>query len=287
MNTLITFLTILISINSYTKEHTDNSVLKLDMTKYDKINVYNFHGNVQVNSTNSTNALIKSARKIEASSSKKLQRAITEIYLDTMTMDDELYIYISDPDKTLENIWGGGFLSYQDINNNHNHSGIKSADIKYEFDLELELPAYVDAVISTHKGDIDLSGIKGELSVLNHHGNISLDGVIKVDQVRSHHGELKVKFDQQPENDIEFSTHHGDISVSFNNTPSAQLDLDSYHGSFFTDFEWTPSPSATLKKNKNGKTKYTVGKTTNLLIGGGKHKLKFRSHHGNMHILKH
>jgi len=286
MNTLTILLTLLISSFGQTKTHSDTSILELDMSKYDKINVYNFHGNVNVNSNNSSNAIIKSARKIEASSSKKLDRAIKEIYLDTMTMDDELYIFIEDPDKTLENHWGE-YLNYQDKRNRDRNSGIKSVGIKYEFDLDITLPADVDAVISTHKGDIDLSGIQGELTVLNHHGNINLEGVYRVDNVKSHHGALNIKFDKQPDNDIAFSTHHGDISVSFRSTPSAQLDLSSYHGSFFTDFDWKPSPSKTLKKIKNGKTKYKVGDNTNVQIGGGKHVLKFRSHHGNMHILKH
>ncbi len=286
MNTLIILLSLMVSASSATKTHNDTSTMKLDMTKYDKINVYNFHGNVSVNSITSSNAVIRSKRKLEATSSKKLQRAMNEIYLDTMTMDGELYLYIEDPHKSLESIWGD-YLNYQDNNTEYRHSGIKSVGIKYEFDLDLELPSNVDAVISTHKGDINLSGIKGELSVLNHQGNINLEGVHQVDHVKSHHGELKVKFDEQPDNDVSFATHHGDISVSFRNTPSAQLDLDSYHGSFFTDFDWKPSPSTTLKKNENGKTKYKVGDTTNIQIGGGKHVLKFRSHHGNIHILKH
>lgn len=288
MNTLILFLSLVLGNCSLVKEHTDTSILNINISKYDKINVYNTGGAIKVNANYSNDkAVIRSTRKIEATTNKKLKRAITEIYLDTMSMDGELYIYIVNPSKTLSD-QNGKYLSYR--SNHHDGQmidGIKSTGIKFEFELDLELPEYVDAVVSTHKGDIELSGVKGDLAVLNHFGNINIDGVHKVEYVHSHHGELNVKFDRQPNNDIIFVTHHGDISVSFNSTPSVQLDLSSYHGSFFTDFDWAPSPNQTLKKIKDGKTQYKVGKTTNVQIGGGKYLLKFRSHHGNMHILKH
>jgi len=68
--------------------------------------------------------------------------------------------------------------------------------------------------------------------------------------------------------------------------PSIRLDLDSYHGEFYTDFDWEPMVSKIQKSNKK-KTKYKVGSTTSVKIGGGKHMMNFKSHHGNMYILKH
>ena len=287
MNTLIILFALLFSSSPLKQEHTDQASLKIDVSKYDKINIYNTGGAINVKSTTSQNATFNSTRKIKATTGKKLQRAIAEIYVDTISMDDELFVYIANPEKVLRN-QGGDYLHYQHKDQQGNIFGnIKSSGIDFEFDFEITLPADAEGVISTHKGDIEVNGVKGELAVLNHFGDIRLSEVHKVETVRSHHGELKVLFDKQPEHDISLNTHHGNITISFKDTPSAMLDLYSYHGSFFTDFDWKPSATKVVQNLKNGKTKYKIGKNTNVRIGGGEHKIKFKSHHGNMYILKH
>lgn len=284
MNTLILLITVLLNTTGLKHEHVDQSVLTIDMSKYDRVNIYNNVGEIRIKPTSTNKAVFETTRTIRATSSKKLKRATTEIQVDTMVVDGELFVFIDSPYSTLErrgdNYW------YQNHSYNNGDS-FKSAGIDSEFDFEISLPANTDGLVSTHKGDIDIHGVKGEIKVYNHFGDINLKGVQDVSKVHSHHGSLNVLFDKQPQHDLSLDTHHGDITISFKQTPSARLDLYSYHGSFFTDFEWQPLVTKVKTSGKNGKTKYKIGQNTNVQIGEGEHEIKFKSHHGDMYILKH
>jgi len=284
MNSLVFFIAILLNTTALSHEHIDQSVFNIDMSKYDRVNIYNNVGEINIRTTNSNKAVFETTRKIRATSSKKLKRAISEIQVDTMIVDGELFVFIDSPYMTLEQ--RGNNYWYQNHSYNNGDS-FKSSGIDSEFDFEISLPANTDGLISTHKGDIEIKNVKGEIEVYNHFGDISLSGVEDVAQVNSHHGSLKVLFDKQPQHDLSLGTHHGDITISFKEVPSARLDLYSYHGSFFTDFEWQPLVSKVKTDKKNGKTKYKIGQNTNVQIGGGEHEIKFNSHHGDMYILKH
>lgn len=285
MNTLTFLLCFLSTIIGTKPTHNDSGVLKLDLSKYERVNIYNMGGNIKVRTTSSNQSTIKYKRTLTATTNRKLDRAKQEITVDTVSMDGELFIYIANPEKVLRST-GGDYLSYQNAEGTNPFNGIKASGIKYEFDFDIVMPSDVDGVVSTHVGDIDIRGIKGELAVLNHHGHIHLDEVHQLEYVKSHHGELKVAFSDQPNHDLSLKTHHGNISVSFPSTPSLRLDLDSYHGSFFTDFNWEPLVKK-IKMTDEKKTKYKVGSKTSAQIGDGEYLMSFQSHHGNMYILKH
>lgn len=286
MITLAILFTLFFQSSEAKPTHEDKGILNIDASKYERINVYNFDGNVNVKPSSNKEASFRYSRKITASTNRKLTRAKEEIYVDTISMDGELFVFISNPEKVLRsNGSGSRFMTYHHKTDN-NFNSIKASGIDYEFEFDISLPVDTDGIISTHDGDIVVKGIKGQLSVLNHHGEVKLDQVHQVDLVKSHHGELKVVFSDQPDMDVSLSTHHGNISVSFPETPSLRLDLDSYHGSFFTDFDWEPMVNKIQKTNKK-KTKYKIGSATNVKIGGGKYEMSFKSHHGDMFILKH
>ena len=287
MKSIILLLTIASFFSPLKEKHTDQQQMKIDLSAYDKVNIYNSSGAVKVNPIQGSGnqAVVNATRKLSATSKKKLNRAIKEIYIDTMVVDGELYFYIVSPNRYLKS-GGGDYLHYQSKDQFNNYNEIKESGINYEFELDILLPQNTKAVVSTHRGDIELNGIQGDLSALNHHGNVYLNNVQNLQYAHSHHGVIDVSFDRQSDHDIKLDTHHGDITIKFPNTPSAELDLYSYHGSFYTDFDWKPGKMIVENNRKNKKTKYKVGSKTRVLMGSASKKIQFNSHHGNMYILK-
>jgi len=288
MKSILLLLTIASFLSPLKEKHTDQQQMKIDLSAYDKVNIYNTGGAIKINTTrgNANEAIVNAERKLSATTKKKLNRAIDEIHVDTMVVDGELFIYISAPNKFLKS-GGGGYLYYQSRDKyNDSWEGIKESGIQYEFDLDITLPQNTKTVVSTHRGDIKLDGIQGDLAAINHHGNIYLDNVVNLHRAHTHHGVIDVSFDKQSDHDLELRTHHGDITIKFPSTPSAELSMYSYHGSFYTDFDWKQALTPIEKNSNDRKTKYKMGSKTRVLMGSASKKIEFNSHHGDMYILK-
>lgn len=275
------------SINA--QKHTDSKSFDFDMNRYDKIHIYNTGGAITVQGNRTGDARIEVDRVLKATTQKKLKRAITEIFVDTMIVDDELFVFISSPYRKLKSNNNDEFLHYQSPHNNsQSKNGIYEVGVTTVFNLNINIPTETEMIVSTHKGLLKVNGVQGSLAAINHHDDVILTNVRDVTYAHSHHGDVQVDFVQQPSNDISFDTHHGDIKVSFPGTPSAQVEFESYHGSFFTDFDWEKEQPKFEKVKSKSKRKatYKLGDKTIVSIGNGGQKMTFDSHHGDFYILK-
>lgn len=269
--------------------NTDSKTLDFDMSQYSMIHIYNSNGDIDVRGVKSDQAKVEVERTLKATSQKRLKRAMTEIFIDTMVVDDELFVYVNSPYRKLMGGQNQRYLHYQTPYDQwDSKDGIHQVGIESTFELKVSIPYETSLVVSTHKGHILVDEIKGDLAALNHFNDVKLKNVRDVNYAHSHHGDIQVDFIEQPENDISFDTHHGDIKVSFPQAPSLEIEFDSYHGSFYTDFEWQEqSPQFKKVKSKSKrKATYKLEDKTLVSMGNGTQKITFDSHHGDFYILK-
>jgi len=289
MRYLVIIITTLLTCSLSAQSHSDRQQLKLDVSQYEEVHVYNRKGKVSVKGSSTSQGIVNINRKLKAKKKSKLQEAMSTIYIDTMVMDDVLVIFVESPYYYLDGgQYDSRFLHYQNHDEYNWGNNWKKRSVEYEFDLDINLPATTNLVVSTHWGDLQVEGISGELAAMNHHDNVYLNDVSKVYLAESHHGDVTVNMNQLPSSDIEFDTHHGDIKVSVPSVPSAEISFDSHHGSFYTDFDWkTKAPKVVKGQRKtNKKTKYKLGDGTTVQMGTGAYNLTFDTHHGDMYLLQ-
>ena len=280
------FLALTMSLSLIAREkHTDVTELKMNVSSYDQILLFNKYGDVKVTGISGNTAIVKVRRTLDAKSRKQLDEAKNEIYLDTMQLEDNLYFFIQNPYQILEIDKVGGNAYYNSRDQGKwrwsNHSDDR---VRYEFTFEVQLPMNMDFRVSTHKKDLLVKNMKGRLNASAHHGHITLEGVTDLESANGHHGDIHVSFSQNPRVDSKFHTHHGNIELEFPSAPSADISMKSHHGKFFTDFDWQPvAQKISKEKNKRGMT-YKIGASTSVRMGRGDYKISMRSHHGDMYI---
>jgi len=287
MKFIYTISMVIMFLSSNAQRHTDQQTLRLDLSSYDAVHIYNKHGDVEVVGKNVTEGRIDVKRTIKARSKKKLAKGIAEITIDTTVIDNELIVYIKSPFHKLHGDYDNEYMYYRGVNDGmFNGGNWNKSYADFSFDLDIVLPEDVRLIVSTHEGGLRVDGIKGSLIALNHHNNVKLKNIENLIYVHSHHGDVEVQFVTIPNNDMSFDTHHGDIKVSFPSVPSAVVSFDSHHGSFYTDFDWMHKPvrlSKTVSRS-NSKAKYKVGDKTRVSMGDGRYNLTFETHHGDMYL---
>ncbi len=281
---LTSILTLVVSI-AISQSHQDEKKMVIDAAKYSAIHVYNHKGFVKVRGTNNETGQILVKRKLKARTNKKIQEAISLVYIDTLVLDNILIVYMQSPYHTLEGDINDDYLHYHSVQKWHNNRGRKG--IEYSFDLDIGLPSSTNIVVTNHHGYIKVQDVSGELMADAHHKNIDLDRVSDVRYVHTHHGDIDISLDRVPSGDMSLGSHHGDIKVSVPGVPSAQVTFDSHHGNFYTDFDWETvfDESTTSKKTKH-KTKYKLGENTAVQIGAGAHNISYSTHHGDMFLVQ-
>jgi len=289
MKYLTIVLSLFITVALQTQTHSDHQQLTLDVSQYDEIHIYNKHGQVKVNGTSGSQATIDIDRKLKAKSKKKLQASISNIYIDTIVMDDVLVVYVNSPYYYLDGDFNDRFMHYQTHKDYNWGNSWKKIGVEFIFELDIEIPSSKDLVVTTHTGELEVRGISGKLAAKNHHNDVLLDQVSQVYYAHSHHGDVTVNLDRLPSSDIELDTHHGDIKLAVPSEPSAEVSFDSHHGSFYTDFNWTSKAPKVLKsssRRSKKKTKYKLGDGTVVQMGSGEHRMTFDTHHGDMYLIQ-
>ena len=276
----------LVSADLAAQKHEDRRQMKVDLSQFEEIHLYNTSGNVSVTPSMDHSATIEIRRSIEARSNKKLEEAKSSIYFDTTVVDGRLYFFVNNPYSILE-IDDDGNAHYNSRENGKwRWSGSSDKKTKFEFTLDITMPVDKHLVVSTHRKDLKVKGHSGVLVAKTHHGSLKVEDVKNLTLARSHHGDIEASYAVVPSIDTDFKTHHGDIQVAFPSSPSAEISMYSHHGDFYTDFEWTSLPLK-VKTKKNGRqTKFKYGGDTSIKMGDGKNKMTFKSHHGDMYIMK-
>ncbi|NNF35685.1 MAG: hypothetical protein HKN68_16375 [Saprospiraceae bacterium] len=258
----------------------DQTSMTFNANNYEMLNLHNYKGEVTITAHNQSTIEVKAVRKLSAKSSAKLEKAKQEVFLDSTVIDGALIVFVNAPDRKLE-INEDGQASYNSNEwSNWNKSNIKKYDTKYEFILEVKMPASMDLYASNHHSMLDVRGINGKLTAKSHHKGVYVKTGSTDVTVKSHHGDVTV--DHTSENVVigNYKSHHGDIKTSFPDL-SARVEMTSHHGSLYTDFDYDYT-STPVKNSGNGKkTKYKSKGGASIQIGSGKAELYYKTHHGD------
>ena len=267
------------------QQFSDQRTISVDVSKVKVLRLHNLYGKVQVKATSGNTATIKAKRTLRSSSAQRLNEAKQEIYLDSILEDGNLIFFVEAPNRQLE-IDENGRAHYRGWGNDSwNNKKSKVFEVKFEFDIEMEVPAQTDLYVSTHEERLEVTGMNGNLMASNHHNSIKLTDIGGNASVNTHHGDIELSYSRNPTDDCSYKTHHGDIRIYYPNALSADVSLDSHHGDFYTDFEWKPKPIEVSSKKASKGTTYYVGKGTNVRIGSGGIEQNFKTHHGDIYLL--
>lgn len=265
----------------------DEATFTVDVSQYDRFHLYNRRGAVTVKAVNGNTATLKVSRSLQAKNKARLEEAKAEMYMDKREKDGDIVFFIQHPELTLE-FNDEGFAWYK--NRKEDSWGWNSDDdyIKAEYTVVLEIPANTDLTVTTHEHPLKVSGMQGDLIARNHHDGVLVEGQGGSADVHSHHEDIEVFYTKNPTRACHYDTHHGDIRIHYAAGLSADASLYSYHGEFFSDFDWSLLPMTVSTKPGAKGTKYHIsGKSgTNIRIGQGGTEQDFKSHHGDIYLLK-
>lgn len=268
------------------QEFTDQKTMPFDLHNIEMVHVHNHKGTVTIKGTDSNQGKIVMTRTLKSASKATLEAGKEKIYLDSIFTDGKLYFFINAPNhifKVDEN--GQGY--YQSEWNYGNRNKKDRFDIDFEFTLTVELPKTTSINASTHEKSLEISNLTGRVVANNHHDNVTLQGMQNDVEANSHHGDVTVHFAKNPPGTLKCDTHHGEIKVSLRTPLSADATMKSHHGSFYADFDYqTLARQVSSKQDSHRGTKFLIGDGTSVRIGQGGLKMDFRTHHGDVYILK-
>ena len=267
------------------QQFSDNQTISVDLSQVKVLRLHNLYGKVRVKATTGRTATIRARRLLRSSSTQRLNTAKQEVYLDSMLVEGNLIFFIEAPNWQFE-IDENGDAHYDGWGNKSgNDKKSKIFEVKFEFDIELEVPAQTDLYVSTHEEELEVTGMRGQLYAKNHHNSIKLTDIGGNATVKTHHGDIELSYSRNPTGDCSYKTHHGDIKIYYQQALSADVSLDSHHGEFYTDFDWKPKPVEVSRKAASKGTTYFVGKGTHVRIGSGGIQQNFKTHHGDIYLL--
>ncbi|MEP1097001.1 MAG: hypothetical protein ABJG78_17920 [Cyclobacteriaceae bacterium] len=283
MKTIITIAFLLLLQSGLAQSHTDKQEFTIDTQNLKAFHLYNRTGNVKVKGIDGQTATLKVTRKLSTSSSSRLEEAKSEIRLDSIIDENIIYFFVKSNDQTFR-IDEDGYGSYNSCCN----SGWRDGDreVEYEFEIELGIPRKVNLVVSTHRKDLKIEDFEGKLSARAHHNDLIAKNLGGVVQLRSHHGNIDASFTKNPSADCSYKTHHGDIRITYQSGLSTVAYFQSKHGSFYTDFDWSPEVVPVVKTNLKNGTKYKMSNSTAVKIGSGGLEQSFKTHHGDIYLLR-
>ena len=260
--------------------HEDRTSMNFTSSDYEMLRLHNYKGEVNITAHNSSSIEVRAVRKLNAKTSAKLEKAKKEVFLDSTVIDGDLVLFINAPDRKLE-INEDGQAYYNSYGwDNWNKSDVKKYDTKYEFIIEIKMPASMDLYASNHHEDLTIDGINGKLTAKNHHNSVYVKTGSTDVTAKSHHGDVTVDHTSSNVMKGNYKTHHGDIKTSFP-ALSAKVEMSSHHGSLYTDLDYDYTATQ-VKYSKNGKkTRYKSKGGASIQIGSGKAELYYKTHHGD------
>ena len=284
MKTLLLLITVWAVLNVNGQTLNDQQVFRINTSGLQSFRLYNMNGPVNIQGVDGNEAILKVSRKLTSLSAARIEEMKASITYDSITVDDKVYFFMKHPDVDFEiDEYGNGhYNSCCDRKRDRNY-----VKVKYEFEIDLQVPKQMELHVSTHRKALKIKGISGNLVAKNHHNDLFAEDLSgKNVKLRTHHGDIKASFIQNPTEACSYATHHGDIRVEFRRGLAVNVLLKSHHGDFFTDFDWTPQALAVAQdKSKNG-TKYVVNDRTAVRIGAGGPEQSFKTWHGDIYLIR-
>jgi hypothetical protein len=243
-------------------------------------------GGVDVQGVDGNVATLRIKRTLKTSPKDKLKMAKKEIYIDSRRDNGNMYYFIEGPSMNFE-IDDEGNGSYNNWNLAQSKSELRHFKISYAFKWEVRIPKHLMIHVYNHKEALTVKNMENKVVVKNHHDGVSLKGMQGDVRASSHHGDVLVSFGRNPRNELICNSHHGDIKIYAKGGFSDNVSMRSHHGAFYTDFDGENLPPIVKVSKRDGKkTRYKLGETTRYQMESGGANLEFRTHHGDVSVIK-
>lgn len=260
----------------------DVQEFRINTSNLSSFRLHNMNGAVNVQGIDGKMATLKVKRKLMSASSSRIEEAKESITFDSVRIDDRIYFFMSHPDQNFEIDEQGDGQYNSCCNRSNDRYYVK---VNYEFEIDLQVPKQMELQVSTHRKNLTVKDIHGNLVAKNHHNNLFAENLGGNVTLRSHHGDIKASFIRNPTEACSYSTHHGDIRIGFQHDLAASVFLKSRKGEFFTDFDWTPEVLAVAKGGSKNGTKYIINNRTAIRIGNGGPEQDFKTWHGDIYLV--
>lgn len=266
------------------QEMSDHATLSFDLSDISIVYIVNYHGEVQVQGAASSTGSMSVNRTLQSSSAERLEVMKDSIIIDTLQVGHKLYFFVRDKDLHFkidpegepyyDRRWGW----YEDNKKDR-------IEVRHQFDLTVHLPPHIDLYAQTHRENIRVENMEGEVTGKNHQGNVTLTGLTSDVKAHTHHGDIVLHFADHPMEKVDAATHHGDIRIEVQKDLSADVAMQSHHGELYTDQAYEVIPAlALIETNDDPTIKYKIKSGTNIRIGSGKIKMHLNTYHGNVYL---
>lgn len=159
-------------------------------------------------------------------------------------------------------------------------------------DIIITVPANASLKLnSTNDGDIDVSGVSGEINVNNTNGDVTLKNIAGNAVAHALNGDIKVTFTGVNDKPMAFSSMNGDIDVTFPASVKANIVLTNNQGDVYSDFDLAmqaapPKQVVEDGRSKGGKFRVKVDRSVVGIINGGGPEIRFKNFNGDIFIRK-
>ena len=238
----------------------DNPSLKID----------NIWGDVNVRPGKSGEILVTIAEHRSAPDQRRFDRSLETLDLNIEADDSGVDLYVGNHDRD----WRG-------------RNNCRGCEVNYQFDVVVPLDTYLD-VSTVNDGDIDIAGIKGNVSADNVNGSIAVAGMYNCDELNSVNGEVDLAFKKKPGENCDISTINGDITLTLPKDTGIDVAMDLFNGHMLTQLPVDPLslPAKVEHTEKNGRHQYRIEQHAGVRIGAGGPIFTISSMNGDIRIQK-
>lgn len=238
--------------------------------------VDNLYGDITVRGGGSETISVVATETVWAESEAAAARASDEVELEIGYYDGAADVFVDGPfrDPDDRSQWA----------RRHRDPGYTVV-----YDLEIRVPQDCDLDVRTiNQGEVEVSGVRGELEVGNVNGGIRFERVTALGgEVNTVNGSILATFETGPSADLSFTTVNGRIELSFPPDLSADLRLETMWGEMWTEFELEALPALPpTRRQEDGRTVIEVGKGVGLRIGRGGPEIAMKTLNGDLLIRK-
>lgn len=266
------------------QEISDHSILSFDLSEISTVYIINYHGYVHVQASASAAGSMSVDRTLQSASVERLEALKDSIIVDTLRAGQNLYFFVRDRDLNFK-IDPEGVPYYDKRWSWYEENKKDRFEVKHRFDLTVQLPADITVYAQTHRENLRIEEIQGQVTAKNHQGDITLTGLTSDVKAHTHHGDIMLHFAGHPMEKVDAFTHHGDIRIEVQEGLSADVSMQSRHGELFTDQSYEVIPAVAKVDVKNDSSlKFKIKSGANIRVGAGKIKMHLSTYHGNVYL---
>ncbi len=167
------------------------------------------------------------------------------------------------------------------------HRESRNYDVRYDFTLRVPKDTRLE-LCTINRGDIDVSGTRGDYSIHTVNGRITMTDVGGSGEATTINGRVTATFAAAPREASTFKTINGDVVLEMPDALSADLRMKTFNGGLFTDFEVETLPTQVnvSTQRQDGRFTYRTNGFTSVRTGSGGPELTMETLNGDVRVLR-